>query len=1446
MKPLKLTVSAFGPYADKTEIDFKKFGGQGLYLITGDTGAGKTTIFDAIAFALYGEASGDVRRAEMFRSKYAADEVPTYVEYTFEYRGKTYTVKRNPEYQRPKDRGTGYTSKKADACLTCSDGRSPVTRAKEVTKAVTELIGLDRKQFTRIAMIAQGDFQKLLLADTEERSEIFRQIFNTGLYQRVQEQLKAAVRDQGGKYSDLKKSIGQYMDGIVCGEEEHETSELRFRMEELKKVKFEGRVGEGLALLEELCREDEEALKETEREMEVLDGKIEQENRLIGNILHVREQQKALEDNRRQQEKLQEELMRAGEAFEKAKENGSQCPRLEEEIREVRGNLELFDRLTEERRVYRAALQEAEGREKQKNQVNKNREELEALLEQERKRQKELAGVGEERERLGNRKDYVERNRQSLQRQKEELDRERKNRTELEERIAESREAQQKLEEELGLSREAMAALENREELLSAAEGIKKRLEERLEVLERAGKELEEAEKETGKAQAQLAEMLSRAEALQKAGREHSQEREKLKGARETELSCRHRAEEAEKRRKVFREQSGSLEESQKAWEILEKTCSRTEEKTKEVQNRLAGLRNQWEEAINAEALILSLQQKKREAEDRKGLLEELFGNRKNLEAGEEMLCSAQQEYRRAEEEKQTLRCLYQRMEQQFLSAQAGLLARTLEEGKECPVCGSVHHPVPAAVPDTVPEKEELEEKKKLLSEAERKAERLSAEAGYWAERLSGQKQAQKALAQRLFGGTEAEITDMAVITESLYEKAAEETKRLSEETGRLENDLKRALDNRGRRGELEELIRTAEEECSKLDRQCQTARQERNTAKGQLEEKRSQIERFWEESDISISLQGDWKENWKENCRQIMEKLQEIHSESLLRLETARENSRRLDMLETSAAREEEERQRLEGEITEKKEEAASWKGKRDIARNQLAREITKAGEIIREAASWPEQKTEPGVESDPEDLQGKQQALEELLRRFQAKTAELGADLVRRKKLEETCRRKEEEIEDNRIRTTETEKRLEGSRSRCLEIARQTGEILAGLSEFLPKEPQKDAGSAEDGIRAAISAAALLDKELERLKEELKRNESLIQERQRLERQIPEQEAEVRRLMEEVRKLEVELTESKTENSVRKERIDSLSEQLAYWEKEEAEEKVNALCRKKTELETAYAAAESDFKECSARNDRLIAAMETLQAQLAKAGEAGRLGEEEVLARKEKWQQEKKALNLKRDQKNADLSRNRNILDKVRVQQEDIAGVEKKYVWMKGLSDTANGQLNGKQKIELETYIQMTYFDRILGKANVRLLEMTGQQYELEREPEGDNKMKKMGLELRVVDHYNGTRRSVRTLSGGESFQASLCLALGLADEMQACAGGIRLDSLFVDEGFGSLDEEALEQAVKALMKLTEGRRLVGIISHVSELKEKIDKKIIVTKERGKEGPGSRVKVV
>ena len=159
------------------------------------------------------------------------------------------------------------------------------------------------------------------------------------------------------------------------------------------------------------------------------------------------------------------------------------------------------------------------------------------------------------------------------------------------------------------------------------------------------------------------------------------------------------------------------------------------------------------------------------------------------------------------------------------------------------------------------------------------------------------------------------------------------------------------------------------------------------------------------------------------------------------------------------------------------------------------------------------------------------------------------------------------------------------------------------------------------------------------------------------------------------------------------------------------------------------------------------------------------------------------------------------------------------------------------------LETYVQSACFDRVLLRSNLRLMVMSGWQYELKRRRTADNQRSRSGLELDVIDHYNGSERSVKTLSGGESFKAALALALGLSDEIQSSAGGIQLDAMFVDEGFGSLDEESLQQALRALGDLSAGNRLVGVISHVAELKERIERQVIVKKDGS---GGSRVEIV
>ena len=179
-----------------------------------------------------------------------------------------------------------------------------------------------------------------------------------------------------------------------------------------------------------------------------------------------------------------------------------------------------------------------------------------------------------------------------------------------------------------------------------------------------------------------------------------------------------------------------------------------------------------------------------------------------------------------------------------------------------------------------------------------------------------------------------------------------------------------------------------------------------------------------------------------------------------------------------------------------------------------------------------------------------------------------------------------------------------------------------------------------------------------------------------------------------------------------------------------------------------------------------------------------------------------------------------------------EDAQAYQSEYLLISNLSKTANGELAGKQKLAFEQYVQASYFNQILNEANKRLLVMTNNRFELLRREDATDFRSQTGLDIDVIDHYTGRIRSVKSLSGGESFKASLSLALGLSDVIQSYAGGVEIDTLFIDEGFGALDTESLEQAIQTLMGLASGNRLVGIISHVSELKERIDRQIVIKK--------------
>lgn len=900
MRPVKLTISAFGPYAKRTVLDFGLLGTQGLYLVTGDTGAGKTTIFDAITYALYGEASGKYRKSDMFRSKYADGSMDTYVELEFVCKGKHYIVKRVPKYERAKVRGEGTTVQNESAQLTMEDGRI-LTKTTEVTKAVEEVLGVNKEQFAQIAMIAQGDFLRLLLASTEERIGIFRQIFSTEKFEALQRQINEDFKAINRECEDLRNSIIQYKESVLP------------------------KLPEGEMLSKELMEAVEGQIDEDLQEKEALDERL---NKITGEIL---------------------------EASQK--------------------------------------LAEAREQETKRQQYYKEKEKL-ALI------------VGE-----------------------------------IDEISAKFHAAKEK-EPEIALLEEKMITLRNKlpqYQLLFENDRI-----------------LVDIKLKKEKTQSIIVTLAKQAEQL------------------ESEI--------ADDKKRV--------EDLKTLLAELEKTGSR-EKEVKAVRDNLNALQAEYKS-------LCDITKKHNEA---------VF------------------EYKKAYATYEAARNKYQQMEKAFFDGQAGILAQHLEENTPCPVCGSLSHPNPASILQDAPAKEELETEKTAMQIMEQKMQSL----GQKAATLNGQK---------------AEKTDSV--------EAKAKILLVSEKADDVEALLKDKLD-----------------ECT-----------------------------------LKMS--------------EIVEKISVL--------------TKQIDILQ----------------------------------------KISDA-------------------------LPGKESALKDLKENLQ---------------------------------------------------------------------------------NAQIDVATLKTKE-----------EQLL------------------------------LKQTELQNS------------LEYASKDEAEKVLQSFVTEKDRMKAAIDSYATLLQDKEKEKHALEGSMETIRKQLEQKPAIDDIAEQGKL---EGAKEAEKQHTLLRDEVNSRLQNNRNILDKIKETSTKLSKKEERYSMLKALNDTANGRQNEKGKIMLETYVQMAYFERILHKANVRFETMTGGQYTLIRRKDAENNRSQSGLDLEVIDHYNGSVRSVKTLSGGESFKASLALALGMADEIQASSGGVRLDTMFVDEGFGSLDEESLQQAMRVLSELSEGNRLVGIISHVSELKKKIDKQIVVTKDK------------
>ena len=337
-----------------------------------------------------------------------------------------------------------------------------------------------------------------------------------------------------------------------------------------------------------------------------------------------------------------------------------------------------------------------------------------------------------------------------------------------------------------------------------------------------------------------------------------------------------------------------------------------------------------------------------------------------------------------------------------------------------------------------------------------------------------------------------------------------------------------------------------------------------------------------------------------------------------------------------------------------------------------------------------------------------------------------------------------------------------------------------------------------------------------------------------------IPDKNKDFETLKAEIEKLKSESSSLESSAAASKAKVETLRKGLAFDSKSEAEQERDNKSAEAKRLRSAIKTAAEALTNAELKkkeNDAKIGELEKVVSGYTPVDEE-KAREQKAEAEDRKTELTDKSITIA-----SELTTAQTALDVIGKGAADIEKIRRKHEVVDSLYRTANGTLSGKDKITLEAFVQSFYFDRIIRHANLRLMMMSEGQYEFIRSEEASNKKSKFGLGLNIIDHYTGGERPVSTLSGGESFMASLSLALGLSDEIQSSSGGIRLDTMFIDEGFGSLDSETLEQAVRTLTQLADEDKLVGIISHVEALVTRIDKQIVVTKDRVS---GSHVQLV
>lgn len=387
---------------------------------------------------------------------------------------------------------------------------------------------------------------------------------------------------------------------------------------------------------------------------------------------------------------------------------------------------------------------------------------------------------------------------------------------------------------------------------------------------------------------------------------------------------------------------------------------------------------------------------------------------------------------------------------------------------------------------------------------------------------------------------------------------------------------------------------------------------------------------------------------------------------------------------------------------------------------------------------------------------------------------------------------------------------------KSFCQSIEKNAG-IFFGKVELNQLEPLIEQKKSE------------IEKLLDECKQKLEVQENNRKQKDENEKLLPSLEQALKDCSKEKSELKnsISVNETKIENI--RVHTEELKQSLKYKSKDEAEKRIEVLEQEVILLQKQMDDIKKKYDDCK---NEITATEKSILVNKDIISRGSTVNSEKLQKDRKNLTEEKETLLSSRDLMFQRNNMNRKALEKITAESKKLLEKQKEYQMIANLSNTANGKVSGKEKIMLETFVQMYYFDRVIKYANRRLMVMTDSHYELKRSEDSGEKRSQTGLGLNVVDHYNGCERNVKSLSGGEAFQASLSLALGLSDEVSNEAGGIKIESMFVDEGFGSLDKDSLDKAMNALITISERNCLVGIISHVDILKEKIDRQLIVKK--------------